>query len=252
MDLKEFFTEHPKVAVAFSGGVDSSYLFYAAVVSGADVRAYFVDSAFQPPMERRDAERIASDTGAADRLTILNADILSFGDVTANPENRCYFCKKHVFGAIREQAAADGYDTILDGTNASDDPGDRPGMKALREMNVYSPLLLCGLAKEDIRERSRQAGLFTWNKPSYACLATRIPYGEEITGDKLNRVGAAEDELRAMGFSDLRVRKRGETGLIQLPAEQFLKAAEERGTIREKLAPYFEDLALDLKPRKSR
>ena len=251
MTLKEFFTEHPKAAVALSGGVDSSYLFYSACVSGADVRAYFVDSAFQPTREKQDAERIAADIGVPDRLTILHADVLAYDEITANPENRCYYCKKQVFGLIAARARHDGYSVILDGTNASDDQSDRPGMKALQELNVYSPLLICGLTKEDIRARSHDAGLFTWNKPSYACLATRIPHGEEINDEKLRRICSAEGELRAMGFSDLRVRKRGETGLIQLPAEQFAKAVSEHAVISKKLSKYFETLALDLRPRKS-
>ncbi|MGI6205467.1 MAG: ATP-dependent sacrificial sulfur transferase LarE [Anaerovoracaceae bacterium] len=252
MNLKDFFEEHRKVAVALSGGVDSSYLFCEAVRNGADARAYFVESAFQPPQEKLDAEHAASDIGASDRLTIIRADILSHGEVTANPENRCYYCKKHIFGAILRQAAADGYDTVLDGTNASDDPEDRPGKKALEEMEVLSPLLECGLTKEDIRRNAREEGLFNWNKPSNACLATRIPYGEKITEEKLLRVNGAEEELKALGFTDLRVRKRGETGLIQIPEKQFAKAAAEHESITKKLSPYFKNIALDLKPRSSR
>ncbi len=252
MNITEFFKEHPKVALGFSGGVDSSYLFYAAVKAGADIRAYYVHGPFQAAFEYEDALRVARDIGAEDRLTVIEADVLSHHEVTENPWNRCYYCKNLVFGTITERAAADGYTTIIDGTNASDDPSDRPGVKALQEMHVLSPLQICGMTKSDIREASKAAGLFTWNKPSNACLATRIPTGEEITQEKLDAVEHAEDALRKLGFSDLRVRKRGDIGLIQLPAEQFADAVSKRTEIEDALHPYFPQLALDLQDRASK
>lgn len=252
MNLTEFFKQHPKIALGFSGGVDSSYLFYAAVKAGADIRAYYVHGPFQADFEYEDAKRVARDIGAEDRLTVIEADVLSHKEVTDNPWNRCYYCKNLVFGTITQMAADDGYTTIIDGTNASDDPSDRPGVKALQEMHVLSPLQLCGMTKADIRKASRAAGLFTWNKPSNACLATRIPTGEEITQEKLSAVEHAEDALRKLGFSDLRVRKREETGLIQLPEEQFAKAVEKKAEIETALHPYFPELALDFRGRKSK
>lgn len=252
MNLNEFFQQHPKIALGFSGGVDSSYLFYAAVKARADIRAYYVHGPFQAEFEYDDAKHLAEEIGAEDRLTVIEADVLSHKEVTDNPWNRCYYCKTLVFGTISERAGEDGYTTIIDGTNASDDPSDRPGVRALQEMQVLSPLQLCGMTKEDIRKASKAAGLFTWNKPSNACLATRIPTGEEITQEKLDAVEYAEDALRRLGFSDLRVRKRGETGLIQLPAEQFPQAVEKRAEIQMTLHPYFPQLALDLQDRKSR
>lgn len=175
MDLKEFFRQHPKAAIAFSGGVDSSYLLYAALQCGADVRAYYVKGAFQPQFELDDAQRLARDIHAP--MTVLRADVLRDETVTANPANRCYYCKKVVFSSIAQAALADGYTVLLDGTNASDDAGDRPGMRALQELQVLSPLRLCGLTKPEIRRLSKEARLFTWDKPAYACLATRIPTG---------------------------------------------------------------------------
>ena len=139
MDLKEFFRQHPKAAIAFSGGVDSSYLLYAALQCGADVRAYYVKGAFQPQFELDDAQRLARDIHAP--MTVLRADVLRDETVTANPANRCYYCKKVVFSSIAQAALADGYTLLLDGTNASDDAGDRPGMRALQELQVLSPLL---------------------------------------------------------------------------------------------------------------
>ena len=141
MTLQEFFVAHPKVALGFSGGVDSSYLLYAAKQAGADVRPYFAKTQFQPEFELEDAKRLAELVDI--ELTILPYDVLPTAGF--NPPDRCYYCKTALFGALVAQAKADGYDTIIDGTNASDDAGERPGMKALQEMQVLSPLRLCGL-----------------------------------------------------------------------------------------------------------
>lgn len=168
MTLQEFFTEHPKAALGFSGGVDSSYLLYAGIKAGADIRPYFIKTAFQPEFELEDAKRLCAQLGA--ELYIIELDALANPDVVKNPANRCYYCKTGLFGTLQQRAKADGYTVLLDGTNASDDAGDRPGMKALTEMSVLSPLRLCGLTKAQIREFSREAGLFTWDKPAYACL----------------------------------------------------------------------------------
>ena len=195
MDLKDFFRENPKVALAFSGGVDSAYLLYAAGESGASVRAYYVKSAFQPRFELEDARRLAGELGAD--MRILEEDVLADAQVASNPRDRCYHCKKRLFTAIAKAAAEDGFSVLMDGTNASDDAGDRPGMRALRE---------CGLTKAEIRRLSKEAGLFTWDKPAYACLATRIPTGTEITEEKLCRTERAESYLASVGLRDFRVR----------------------------------------------
>ena len=204
MTLQEFFTEHPKAALGFSGGVDSSYLLYAGIKAGADIRPYFIKTAFQPEFELEDAKRLCAQLGA--ELYIIELDALATPDVVKNPANRCYYCKTGLFGTLQQRAKADGYTVLLDGTNASDDAGDRPGMKALTEMSVLSPLRLCGLSKAQIRELSREAGLFTGDKPAYACLATRVPTGEAITEALLARVEGAEQVLFSLGFTDFRVR----------------------------------------------
>lgn len=195
MELTEFFNENPKAAIAFSGGVDSSYLLYAAVSAGAEVIAYYVKSAFQPQFELEDAKRLADCLHA--KLRILGIDILKYSDIVKNPSNQCYYCKHEIFTQIRDAALSDGYTTILDGTNASDVEGDRPGMKALKELCVKSPLQECGLTKDEIRKQSRNAGLFTWDKPAYACLATRIKTGEVITAEKLDATEKSEEYLSA-------------------------------------------------------
>lgn len=247
MTLQEFFTEHPKTALGFSGGVDSSYLLYAGIKAGADIRPYFIKTAFQPEFELEDAKRLCAQLGA--ELHIIKLDALANPDVVKNPANRCYYCKTGLFGALQARAKADGYTVLLDGTNASDDAGDRPGMKALTEMSVFSPLRLCGLSKAQIRELSREAGLFTWDKPAYACLATRVPTGEAITEALLARVEGAEQVLFSLGFTDFRVRVFHDAARVQLKPAQMQQALSRRSEILENMKPYFEIVLLDLNGR---
>lgn len=247
MTLQEFFTEHPKAALGFSGGVDSSYLLWAAVNAGADIAPYYIQTAFQPAFELEDAKRLCEQIGV--KLNVIQLDALADPRVAANPANRCYYCKVGLFGALRARAKADGYDLLLDGTNASDDAGDRPGMKALREMEVRSPLRECGLTKVMIRQESRKAGLFTWDKPAYACLATRVPTGRTITPELLRRVEGAETALFALGFTDFRVRLYDDAARLQLPEGQLAKAVEQRQAIRQALAPWFDIVLLDTQTR---
>ena len=248
MTLQDFFTQHPKVALAFSGGVDSAYLLYSAVQAGVKVRAYYVKSAFQPQFELEDAVRLAEQLGAD--LKILPVDALCNEKVVENPKDRCYYCKQGIFGAILKAAAADGFREIMDGTNASDDSGDRPGMRALQEMQVLSPLRLCGLTKDSIREKSREAGLFTWDKPAYACLATRIPTGEPITEEKLQRTELAEGYLFSLGFRDFRVRSQRNSARLQLRQEDLPLLMDKREEIFLTLRKNYDSVVLDLEVRK--
>ena len=243
MELREFFLEHPRAALAFSGGVDSSYLLYAGLKWAEKLGVYYVKSAFQPEFERRDALRLAGELGA--QVTVLEADVLSCAEVTANPPDRCYFCKRVIMSTIKAAAKVDGFDLVLDGTNASDDISDRPGYRALGEEGVLSPLRLCGLTKARIRDLSKEAGLFTWDKPAYACLATRVKTGEPITAETLQAVEASEDALFALGFTDFRVRTSRGAAKLQLIPEQLPEAQRRFGEIRDKLAPYFESIVID-------
>lgn len=247
MDLNDFFTDHPRVAVAFSGGVDSSYTLACALDYAQATHAYFVKSAFQPAFELEDARRVADQLGAP--LTVLDVDVLANPQVTANPADRCYFCKQTVFGTIASAARADGFEEIVDGTNATDDASDRPGMKALAEMGVLSPLRLCGIGKADVRRGAKAHGLPTWDKPSYACLATRIPTGQKITVENLARTERAESFLFDLGFSDLRVRTVGNAAKIQLPANQIPLLMMYRREIVEELSADYSDVWLDLEAR---
>jgi len=248
MELKHFFEENPRVALAFSGGVDSAFLLWAARDAGADVTAYYVKSAFQPEFELRDAQRLAEELGA--KMTVLTLDVLCDSAITRNPADRCYHCKKRIFTAIVDAARADGYEVLIDGTNASDDAADRPGIRALRELSVRSPLRECGITKDEVRRRSREAGLFTWNKPAYACLATRIPTGEAITAEKLAKTERAEEFLERLGFRDFRVRLMGNSAKLQLREEQLSLLLEKRNDIITGLSPDYSSVLLDLEVRK--
>ena len=247
MELRDFFQECPKVALGFSGGVDSAYLLYAALDHGAQVRPYFIKTAFQPQFELEDARRLCAQLGV--ELTVLELDVLQIPGVAENPPDRCYHCKRALFGRLRQQAQADGYPVLIDGTNASDDAGDRPGMRALGELSVRSPLRECGITKAQVRALSKEAGLFTWDKPAYACLATRVPTGEAITPETLRKVEAAEEALFSLGYSDLRVRVFHGAARLQLPGQQLEQAAKEREAISQALAPWFDTVLLDLKER---
>ena len=247
MDLKEFFEKYPRAALGFSGGVDSAFLLYAGKKYGADIRPYFIKTAFQPEFELRDALRLTKELGT--ELTVIEYDILSEPHVAKNPHNRCYYCKAALFGALKQQAAKDGYEIFLDGTNASDDAADRPGMKAVQELKVLSPLRECGLTKTEIRKLSRKAGLFTWEKPSYACLATRIPSGEHLKEDLLARIEKGEDALMNLGFSDFRIRLFHDAARIQLPEAQIGLLLQKREEVQRILEPYFDVILLDLEAR---
>lgn len=247
MNLKEFFIKHPCVAVAFSGGVDSAYLLYAAKKYAKKVCAYYVKSEFQPQFELDDAIKLAKELDA--EMKIINLHILSVPCVKENPIDRCYYCKKAIFSAIITQAEKDGFKILLDGTNASDDEKDRPGVKALCELSVLSPLKQAGLTKADIRKLSKKAGLFTWDKPAYACLATRVATGEEITIKKLSATESAEDYLLSLGFKDFRIRLKNGVGKIQINEEQLPRLLENRKRILENLKKHYDCVVLDLEVR---
>lgn len=247
MELQEFFSQHPRVALAFSGGVDSAYLLYAAVQCGAQVRPYYVKTAFQPQFEYEDALRLADQLGVSMKTICLNP--LDDPQVAANPGNRCYYCKRHIFTAITQAAREEGLPLLLDGTNASDQADDRPGMQALRELDVLSPLRLCGLTKAEIRRRSREAGLFTWDKPAYACLATRIPTGTAITLEDLRRTEQCEAFLMELGFSGFRIRLMDGCARLEMPEAQFPMLLARREAVLERLKKDYPRVLLDLEAR---
>ena len=247
MTLEEFFSENPRCALAFSGGVDSAYLLWAGLQAGAEIWPYFVKTPFQPQFELEDARRLCRQLDAD--LIICELDVLTDKAVAANPPDRCYHCKRRMFSWLKRYGASEGFSLLLDGTNASDDAGDRPGMRALEELEVRSPLRECGLTKDDIRALSRQAGLFTWDKPSYACLATRVPTGRTITREDLKKVEQGESLLSGLGFRDFRLRLTANGCKLQMKEDQLPRVLDSRGDILAALSPLFSEITLDLRPR---
>ena len=247
MELKDFFNEHKKIALAFSGGLDSSFLMYAAKKYAENVKAYYVKTAFQPEFEYKDAVRMAGEIGV--ELEVVNMDILSNQDIVVNNKDRCYYCKRMMMETIVNKAKADGYDEVMDGTNASDNAKERAGMKVLGELGILSPLKICGITKADIKERAKKSGLFTWNKPPYACLATRIPTGCEIEDRLLRRTEMAERYMRKLGFTNFRVRDHYGLAKIQIMARQLPLFIEKKKEIYETLKQDYDGVCLDLEDR---
>lgn len=248
MTLSDFFKEYPRCALGFSGGADSAYLLAEGLRLGAELRPYFVRTAFQPGFELADARRLCAGLGV--ELRVLDYDILAVPEVQRNPRDRCYFCKRAIFSLIRARSFSEGFDTVIDGTNASDDIADRPGYRALAELGVLSPLRLCGITKAELRERSAGMGLFTAAKPSYACLATRIPADTHISAEALERIERGEDALAAMGYADFRLRLTSDGGArLELPAAQMERAVRERLALLDALEGDFGRITLDLKGR---
>lgn len=210
------------VAVAFSGGVDSALLLHAARQALGE-RAVAVTALLHsvPERERRDTEEYCRTRGI--EQFVAEIDELSIPGFRENPPDRCYICKRAIFTRIRELALERGLSAVVEGSN-TDDAGDyRPGMRALKELGVRSPLREAGLCKEEIRALSREFGLPTWDKPSLACLSSRFAYGEIITARKLSMVEQAERYLFDMGFTQLRVRMHGDIARVELLPEEFDK-----------------------------
>jgi uncharacterized protein len=224
--LLTMIAEKGAVAVAFSGGVDSSFLCHASVAAlGAKAIAITVVSPMLPKSEIHCAAEVARKVGI-EHLLIEETEIDD--EVAANPKERCYFCKKIEFGAILEAAKKRGVNTVLDGSNLDDMTDYRPGLQALAELEIFSPLRAAGLTKQDIRDLSRRFALPTWDKPALACLASRIPYGERIDREKLSRVEKAETLLREAGFRQFRVRSHGDIARIEVAPEERRRFFDEK------------------------
>ena len=247
MEIKKFFENNSAVAVAFSGGVDSAVLLLLAKKYAKRVKAYFVKAQFQPQFELDDARAVAALLDAD--MKIIELDVLKDETVKQNPNNRCYYCKKNIFSEIIKNAKKDGFSVILDGTNASDDISDRPGYRALREMNVYSPLKLCGYTKSDIRKLALKNKLPVANKPSYACLATRIPTGTKITDELLKKTEQAENALRKEGFENFRVRYLNGAAKLELGKNEHKLLVEKKERVYTLLSKLYDGVLLDLKER---
>jgi len=204
-NLKSFLKSLGSVAIAYSGGVDSTFLVKVAYdVLGDKALAVTATSSTYPKRELEDAKKFIKEIGA--KHIIIESEELEIEGFNKNPVDRCYYCKKELFEKIWKVAKAHGIEYVADGSNFDDLNDFRPGMKAACELNVVSPLKVAGLTKEDIRKLSKELELPTWDKPAFACLSSRIPYGERITKEKLSMIEKAEEYLLGLGFKQVRVR----------------------------------------------
>lgn len=219
--LQQRLRETEKLAVAYSGGIDSHFLLEAAVraLGKERVLAVFCSGVMVPDAETEAARAYLEARQIPFRF--VPADVLSVAEFARNDKRRCYFCKKYLMGMIRELAAQQGFETVADGKNADDASVYRPGAQAAQELGIWSPLYECGFTKSDIRESAREWGLELWNKPSMACLASRFPYDTELTAEKLKKVELAEQILHKAGFAACRVRVHGEVARIEVPKESM-------------------------------
>jgi len=215
--LNDYLRSLGSCAIAFSGGLDSAFLLKTAVqvLGGRNVLALTVKAPYTPKRDIDDARSILRTLDVEHQ----NIEVPIIESIRNNPKERCYRCKAYLFGMIQRDAAMRGYDQVLEGTNASDLDDYRPGIRALRELGIRSPLLDCGITKEAIRRALKDAGDSLWNKPANACLLTRLPTGHRITEEELGRIGRAEEFLIAKGFTSVRVRSHGDLARIEIPRE---------------------------------
>jgi uncharacterized protein len=220
-ELSEYLKSMDSLVVAFSGGVDSAFLLKAAKdVLEEKVVAYTVASPYHLRWELKEAISLAEEMGVKQ---IVKEQDRILPEIRNNPSDRCYRCKKALFTEIVKFAGEQGFAYVADGTNADDTADYRPGIKALQELKVSSPLLETGFTKKDIRILSREMGLPTWNKPAYACLLSRIPYGQEIREADLRKIEKAESYMMDAGFRNVRVRLHGDMARIEVPADERSK-----------------------------
>jgi len=248
-ELSSILKDLGKIAVAFSGGVDSAYLLYAATeaLGRENTLAITIDSQVLPRRELLRAEAFCKDRGI--EHIVLKEDVFAIEGVVANKPDRCYHCKKNSFTEIIKEASKHGFESVACGTNTDDRNDYRPGERAMRELGILAPLKQAELSKEEIRHYSREAGLETSDLPAMACLASRFPYGDEITASGLAMTERAEDYLRDLGFGQLRVRVHGDVARIELPSEDMARLMEP--DIRNKVYSAFKEIgfsyvALDL------
>ena len=239
--LEEIISAYDSAAVAFSAGVDSTFLtFFAKKVLEEKMAAITVNVPSFPARELNEAKAFCSDNGI--NQLICEVDQLKIGGFYENPKDRCYHCKRAIFTAIKKLAYDNGIECVCEGSNLDDMSDYRPGLKALAELDIKSPLKEAGLTKADIRALSKKYGLKTWDKPSFACLATRIPYGDMITKEKLEMIDLAESRLSALGFKQYRVRVHGDIARIELPCEDIPRLLDD--SLREEINAYFSSLGL--------
>lgn len=246
--LKDYLRKLGSVAVAFSGGVDSTFLLKTAHdVLGDKAVAITASSNLFPRRELKESSAFCKSENI--RQVIFSVDELAIEGFQKNPPNRCYLCKRAIFTKLKEIAAKNHLSCVVEGSNMDDNGDYRPGMQAIAELDVKSPLRQAELYKHEIRELSKKMGLTTWSKPSFACLASRFVYGETITEDKLNMVDRAEELLRLKGFTQFRVRIHDNIARIEILPSEFDKIiiVDIRQEIVQKFKEYgFKYVSLDL------
>ena len=224
--LKQLFQTMGRVLVAYSGGVDSSLLLKVAreILGDENVLAVTALSPLYPDRELSNAKKVAQSLGA--RHLLIESNELEIEGFSNNPPNRCYYCKRELFEKMLHLAEGEGIHSVVEGSTLDDEKDHRPGRMAIKELGIRSPLQEAGFTKREIRELSKTLDLPTWDKPSFACLASRFPYGKEITAEELKRVAEAEDFLFGLGFKQVRVRHYGRLARIEILQEEMGRLME--------------------------